>query len=67
MRPIPRWMRYALLLMLMSASGCAANTRETMTCCRYLEPITMSEHDTTETREQIVDYLIIYEALCHGD
>lgn len=52
---------------LISVSSCGMLTPETRNnCCLHLRPIYMSKNDTFETQEQIIDYLVVYEALCGG-
>lgn len=56
------------LVMLIIVSGCGMLTQETSqnSCCLHLKPIYMSSKDTYETQQQIIDYLVIYEALGCG-
>lgn len=50
---------------MMLLNGCAANTPGMKPdCCMHLNPIYLSNEDSAETKAQIIDYLIVYEALC---
>lgn len=57
------------LLLTFILTGCAATlpTTEAPDCCRHFKPISLSDEDTVETQDQIIDYLIMYETLCIGE